>query len=233
MKNYTLYIVLLFSIFLKAQTQDTLKLTAQDSAVLYSIELKEIVVTKTDASIAALDEHKKRMLILKRRIYRVYPYAKLTAEKLMQINATMDKLKTTKEKKKYFKLVENYLQEEFEPKLKKLSRKDGQILVKLISRQTGETTYDLIKDYKSGWKAFWSSNTARLFNINIKTEYKPFDVVEDFYIESILITAFKQNHLVEQIPAKPIDLKRLGANWREKNERVREARKLKEENSSK
>ena len=198
MKNYTLYIVLLFSIFLKAQTQDTLKLTAQDSAVLYSIELKEIVVTKTDASIAALDEHKKRMLILKRRIYRVYPYAKLTAEKLMQINATMDKLKTTKEKKKYFKLVENYLQEEFEPKLKKLSRKDGQILVKLISRQTGETTYDLIKDYKSGWKAFWYNTTANLFKLSLKEEYQPESVNEDFLIEDILQRAFQNDQLQYQ-----------------------------------
>ena len=46
------------------------------------------------------------------------------------------------------KLVEKYLNEEFEPKLKKLSRKQGQILVKLINRQTGQTTFDLIKDYK-------------------------------------------------------------------------------------
>jgi len=73
----------------------------------------------------------------------------------------MAKLKTQKEKKKYFKLVEKYLNEEFEPKLKKLSRKQGQILVKLIYRQTGKTTFDLIKDYKSGWKAFWSNNTAK------------------------------------------------------------------------
>ena len=136
----------------------------------------------------------------------------------MQINETMAKLKTNKEKKKYFKLVENYLQEEFEPKLKKLSRKDGQILVKLINRQTGSTTFDLIKDYKSGWKAFWSSNTAKLFNINLKTKYSPFDVPEDFYIESILVTAFKEKHLAPQPSAKDIDLKKLAATWREKNE---------------
>jgi hypothetical protein len=228
MKNYTLYIVLLFSFIIKAQTQDTLKISAQDSAVLYSIELKEIDVTKNDAYASEIDAERKRILILKRRVYKVYPYAKLTAEKLMQINATMDKLKTKKEKKKYFKLVENYLQEEFEPKLKKLSRKDGQILVKLISRQTGETTFNLIKDYKSGWKAFWSSNTAKLFSINLKTEYQPFDIAEDFYIESILVIAFKQKHLVEQLPAKPINLKNLAANWREKNRIYEESRLAKE-----
>ena len=136
----------------------------------------------------------------------------------------MAKLKTNKEKKKYFKLVENYLQEEFEPKLKKLSRKDGQILVKLIYRQAGATTFDLIKDYKSGWKAFWSSNTAKLFDINLKTKYNPYDVLEDFYIESILVTAFKEKQLIQQPSAKDIDLKKLALTWREKIEKAKEAK---------
>lgn len=223
MKNYTLYIVLLFSLVINAQEQDTLKVTAQDSAVLYSIQLKEIIVTKSGVKV--LSEEQKKILILKRRVYKVYPYAKLTAEKLVQINETMAKLKTNKEKKKYFKLVENYLQEEFEPKLKKLSRKDGQILVKLINRQTGTSTFDLIKDYKSGWKAFWSNNTALLFNINLKTEYKPFDVAEDFYIESILVTAFKERHLQQQPSAKNIDLKKLASSWREKNEKAKQKKR--------
>jgi uncharacterized protein (DUF2164 family) len=233
MKKHTLYIVLLFSVSIKAQIQDTLKISVEDSSVIYSIGLKEIDVTKDEAYASEMDAERKKILILKRRVYKVYPYAKLTADKLTQINATMDKLKTKKEKKKYFKLVEDYLEEEFEPKLKKLSRKDGQILVKLISRQTGETTFNLIKDYKSGWKAFWSSNIAKLFSIDLKTEYQPFDVAEDFYIESILLIAFKQKQLVEQAPAKPINLKNLADSWREKNNKIVEERKLKEENAGK
>uniref|UniRef100_UPI00404AF68D DUF4294 domain-containing protein n=1 Tax=Flavobacterium sp. TaxID=239 RepID=UPI00404AF68D len=230
MKNYTLYIVLLFSLSMKAQIQDTLKTSSEDSTVIYSIGLKEIDVTKDNAYASEMDAERKKILILKRRVYKVYPYAKLTAEKLLQIDATMEKLKTKKEKKKYFKLVENYLQEEFEPK--KLSRKDGQILVKLISRQTGETTFNLIKDYKSGWKAFWSNGTAKLFNINLKTEYQPFEVAEDFYIESILIIAFKQRHLAEQAAANPIDLKKMVDGWREKNEKIIENRKLKDKKNT-
>ena len=233
MKNYTLYIVLLFSLSIKAQIQDTLKISEEDSSVIYSIGLNEIDVTKDNAYASEMDAERKKILILKRRVYKVYPYAKLTAEKLLQIDATMEKLKTKKEKKKYFKLVESYLEEEFEPKLKKLSRKDGQILVKLISRQTGESTFDLIKDYKSGWKAFWSNNTAKLFSIDLKKEYQPFDVAEDFYIESILLIAFKQKQLVEQAPAKPINLKNLANSWREKNNKIVEERKLKEGKSNK
>lgn len=217
MRYFLIAFFLIFSFLVSAQEQDTIKMTKQDSAVLYSIELKEVVV----AGNSALDEERKKMLILKRRVYKTYPYAKMTAEKLVQLNATMAKLKTKKEKKKYFKIVEKYLEEEFEPRLKKLSRKDGQILVKLINRQTGETTFDLIKEYKSGWKAFWSSKTAKLFDIDIKEDYQPFNELEDFYIESILVTAFRQGHLVKQDPAKPIDLKNLASIWRERIEKAK------------
>ena len=134
----------------------------------------------------------------------------------------MDKLKTKKEKKRYFKIVEKYLEEEFEPRLKKLSRKDGQILVKLIYRQTGETTFDLIKEYKSGWKAFWSNNTAKLFDINIKEDYQPFNELEDFYIETILVKAFNDVSLERQAAAKPIDIISLANIWREKAAKMRE-----------
>ena len=137
----------------------------------------------------------------------------MTADKLTQLNATMAKLKTNREKKKYFKIVEKYLEEEFEPRLKKLSRKDGQILVKLIYRQTGSTTFDLIKEYKSSWKAFWANSTAYLFDINLKTQYKPYDVKEDYQIEGILNAAFNQSQLTRQEPAKPIDFDKLNNHW--------------------
>lgn len=195
-----------------AQTEtDTLKMTEQDSAIIYSIELKEIIFTPDN--VYSMDEDKKAKIILKRRIFKVYPYAKLAADKLTQLNATMAKLKTNREKKKYFKIVEKYLEEEFEPRLKKLSRKDGQILVKLIYRQTGSTTFDLIKEYKSGWKAFWANSTAYLFDINLKTEYKPFEVKEDYHIEGILNAAFNQKQLTKQDPKKPIDFDKLNEHW--------------------
>lgn len=218
MKRFTIYILFLISFVVNAQTQDSLRISAQDSAILYSIELREIEVSQDGVSL--IDEERKKILILKRRIYKVYPYAKLTAEKLIKIKATMEKLKSNKEKKKYFKLVEKYLEEEFEPKLKKLSRKDGQILVKLIARQTGETTFDLIKDYKSGWTAFWSNNTAKLFDINLKTNYEPYSVTEDYQIETILQSAFSFRHLVEQPPAKYIDSEKLSDFWKKNKTKV-------------
>lgn len=212
MKKILLHTFLLTSFISFSQERDSI-VTSSDT-IRYKIELEEIILTDNGAY--TLTEEQKRLAILKRRVYKTYPYAKLASEKLVAMNVMMSKLKTEKEKKKYFKIVEDYLTNEFEAKLKKLSRKDGQILVKLIDRQTGTTTFELIKNLKSGWKAFWSNSTARLFDINLKTEYKPYTVLEDFNIESILLTAFEKNLLAKQEAKEPIDLDKLITTWKEK-----------------
>lgn len=183
-----------------------------DTVVKDPILLEEVVVYRSKLS----PEEKKQFLLLQNRVYKVYPYAKTAADRLMALNKNMDKLKTNKEKKKYFKLVENYMEGEFTNQLKKLSRKQGQILVKLIHRQTGFTTFELIKDYKSGWKAFWSNNTAKLIDINLKAKYQPYEVNEDFLIESILDRAFNRGRLQRQKPATPIDIDELTEFWEQK-----------------
>ena len=193
-----------------AQEKDSI--VTQTDTIRYKIELEEVIVTNKGTY--TLSEKQKQMILLKRRVFKTYPYAKLASEKLVAMNITMDKLKTEKEKKKYFKIVEKYLTDEFEAKLKKFSRKEGQVLVKLINRQTGSTTFELIKDLKSGWKAFWSNNTARLFDINLKSVYNPYENLEDFNIESILLTAFTNGSLVKQQSKKPIDLDKLIDTWK-------------------
>ena len=183
-----------------------------DTILEEPILLEEVVVYKHKLS----PEEKKEFLLLQNRVYKVYPLAKIAADRLTVLNKNMDKMKTNREKKKYFKIVEDYMENEFTGQLKKLSRKQGQILVKLIHRQTGYTTFELIKDYKSGWKAFWSNNTARLFDINLKTKYAPYEVNEDFLIETILDRAFTRGRLTNQIPAKPVDIDKLYDYWEKK-----------------
>ncbi|WP_329804520.1 DUF4294 domain-containing protein [Flavobacterium facile] len=222
MSRIFLFTIFLFSFsFLSAQegegsgVSDTI-VYIQDSDTIREIIIEEVSITDEN-KIKLTKEEREQIKLLERRVRVVYPYAKITAERLTQINATMAKLKTQKEKKKYFKLVEKYLNEEFEPKLKKLSRKQGQILVKLINRQTGKTTFDLIKDYKSGWKAFWSNNTAKLFNIDLKKTYDPMEVPEDFYIETYLQRCFDEGKLTRQEAKKPISESELILNWSLKN----------------
>ncbi len=184
------------------------------------ILLEEVVINKSKLD----DEARKQFLLLQSRVYKTYPYAKIASERLTMLDRNMAKMKTAKEKKRYFKIMEQYVQNEFTEKLKKLSRKQGQILVKLIYRQTGETTYDLVKDYKSGWKAFWASNTAKLFDINLKTGYDPYKVNEDYLIETILVRAFANGRLVKQEAAKPVDYEKVNEYWLDKAEKQKAAK---------
>lgn len=174
-----------------------------------TIHLEEIVIYKGKIDV----ESKKQFELLKNRVYKTYPYAKLASERLTALNRGMASLKTNKEKKKYFKIVEDYLNNEFEAKLKKLSRKQGQILIKLIHRQTGISTFDLVKSLKSGWTAFWSNTTAKMFDLNLKAQYLPYEVNEDYLIETILVRAFESRRLINQPPAKPVDYDDLTDFW--------------------
>ena len=203
-----------FSTAIQAQViQKESDLTIENDTILNdTIELPEIIVRKEKLDIEA----RKQFQLLQNRVLKVYPYAKITAERWTALNRGMANLKTEKEKRKYFKIVENYLTNEFEAKLKKLSRKQGQILVKLIHRQTGTTTYDLITNLKSGWKAFWSNVTAKLFDINLKTKYDPYQNNEDYLIESILVYAFETGRLQNQPPAIKVDFDNLSTVWQAK-----------------
>ena len=201
--------------------QDTTKMGYEledDESILNdTIQLPEVLIYrgKMDA------DARKQFLLLQSRVYKTYPYAKLASERLTILNKGMANLKTNKEKKRYFKIVENYLSNEFEAKLKKLSRKQGQILVKLIHRQTGTTTYELVKNLKSGWKAFWSNTAASMFDINLKTKYAPFDVNEDYLIETILVRAFDSGRLQNQNPSKPVDYDNLTDSWESRAEKLK------------
>lgn len=187
-------------------------LTEADSIFGDTIVLPELVIETHKMS----DEDKKQFLLLQKRVYATYPYARIAAERLTSLNKGMQKFTNKRDKKRYFKIVEDYLSNEFEARLKKLSKKQGQILVKLIDRQTGTTTYELIRNLKSGFKAFVSNTTASMFNIDLKMQYKPFEVNEDYLIETILVRGFESGRLRKQDAAKPIDYEKLDEAWMKK-----------------
>lgn len=193
----------------KDTTSSAFIVTETDTIFKDTIQLEEIVIFKGKIDV----ESRKQFELLRNRVYKTYPYAKLASERLTALNRGMKSLKTNKEKKKYFKIVEDYLNNEFEAKLKKLSRKQGQILIKLIHRQTGTTTYELVKNLKSGWTAFWSNTTAKMFDLNMKAQYLPYEVNEDYLIETILVRAFESGRLTNQTPAKPVNYDDLTDYW--------------------
>ena len=210
-----LFLLLCFTASAQVVVQDTVKMGYQlkeTDTLSEPIELEEITVYKERFDPVA----KKEFLLLQNRVYKVYPFAKIAAERLQMLNKNLTNIKGKRERKQYFSMVESYMDNEFKDRLKKLSRKQGQILVKLLYRQTGVTTYDLIKDLKSGWSAFWSNGTARMFDINLKKPYFPYEDNEDFLIETILYRAFNRGRLIKQEAATPIDYDALSDFWEAK-----------------
>lgn len=155
-----------------------------------------------------------RYLILRRKTLKVYPYAKLAAERLVELNDSLVHIKKRRHQKRYTRKVQKYIEGEFSEELKKLTRTEGQILVKLIHRQTGDTAFDLVKDLRSGWRAFWYNTTASLFDITLKEEFKPIEVHEDYLIEDILQRAFSAGRLVRQESVLDYDYAQLTNKWK-------------------
>ena len=213
-----LFLLLTSHPFVNAQDtsfpQRELMLLDGDSIPTYGIPLKEIVLFQPLRFKTRLEL--KRYLILRRKTLKVYPYAKLAADRLTILNERLDNLDNKRSRKKYLKRMEKFIYEEFEDELKKFSRSEGKILIRLVHRQTGITTYDLVKELRTGWKAFWYQTTASLFKLSLKDTFDPEYSFEDYLIEDILQRAFADQYLEEQASSLDYNLDDLYFIWKDK-----------------
>ena len=154
-----------------------------------------------------------RYLILRRKTIKVYPYAKLAAVRLDSMNKRLANMKKRRHKRRYTKRVQKYIEGEFSAELKKMTRTEGQILVKLIHRQTGTTAFNLVRELRNGWRAFWYNTTASMFDISLKREFDPLNVKEDYLIEDILQRNFLNGRLEPQESALEFDFYDLTDKW--------------------
>ena len=212
------FFLLLFSLPLPVvwgQQQDTI--AKRDSIVPTETvyDLEEVLFFGSQP-VFRNEEDRKKYELLRYRVKRVYPYAKLAADKLSRIEKVLDSLPNHRQRKKYTKRVQEDAEARFTEELKKLSRSQGRILIKLIYRQTGESAYNLVKNLRSGWRAFWYNNTAWFYDLSLKSTYNPEAVEEDFWIEDILLRAFSSNELEMQPPAIYIDYEAIEKKWRKK-----------------
>jgi hypothetical protein len=119
------------------------------------------------------------------RVRKVYPYAKLAARKLDEYKKIMDTIPTERGRKKFIKKAQKELEDQFADEIKKLSFSQGKILIKLIYRETGNSTYDIVKELRGGFSAFIWQTMAGLFGYDLKTTYDPGN--EDQMIEKIVL----------------------------------------------
>ena len=134
---------------------------------------------------------RKKFNKLKRRVIKVYPFALKTKIKIDNINDELSLIGKKRKKKRYTKRVAKLIKEEYTIALKKLTIKEGGILIKLIYRETGISTYDILKEYRGWFNAFLWQSFAKAYGHDLRTLYDPLNIKEDNYIELIIKKEFK------------------------------------------
>jgi hypothetical protein len=130
-------------------------------------------------------EHWKYQRLI-RNVKAAYPYAKIAGNTLRDLDLRLASMRNEKQKRQYIDQTEKQLRAEFEDQLKRLTVSQGRILIKLVYRETGNTTYQVIQDVKGNFSAgFWQA-VARVFGSNLKIPYDPENDEEDKVIEYII-----------------------------------------------
>ena len=129
--------------------------------------------------------HYRRYSRLTRYVKKVYPYSVIIRQKIAEIEKELKNITNDKEKRIFIRKKEKELRKEFEGELVSLTILQGRILMKLVDRETGKTTYDQIKNYKGNVHAFFWQSIAVMFGSNLKAEYQ--EDGDDKMIEDIII----------------------------------------------
>ncbi len=154
----------------------------QGEDTLLQVVLKDIVIFP----VRKFKNEKQRIQYtrLMYNVKKVYPYAKMVNVIYSEIETEIANADSKKDVKKYIKEKEKELFDKFEKDLRNMTYSQGRILIKLVDRETGTTTYEVVKELKGSVSAFVWQSVALLFDSNLKLEYNPDE--EDKMIEEII-----------------------------------------------
>ncbi len=155
----------------------------RDGVTLPEIEIKEVTVIARPALKRKSEFRRYDRLILN--IKRVYPYARMVRVKLNQVNEALKNIPDEKDRKKYMKEFEKDVFAEYEDDISHMTLTQGRLLIKLIDRETQNSSFELIRDYRGKISAAFWQGVARIFGTNLKEEYDPYG--EDTLIEFIIL----------------------------------------------
>ena len=154
----------------------------QGNDTILVVELEEVrVYERQDFEYLYQKRRNKRLV---RNVKKAYPYARIAGARLKEMDRRLTQIEGEKERKAYINSAEKEIMNQFEKEVKRLTVTQGIILVKLIDRETGRTSYQVIKDLKGGITAFFWQGIARIFGNNLKAEYDPNG--NDMLIEDIV-----------------------------------------------
>ncbi len=157
----------------------------RDGITMPEVEIKEVTIMAGTRPARRSDYRKYERLIFN--LKKVYPYALMVREKLMKVNQDIQNISGERQRKEYLKNVEKEVFAEYDDDIRNMTITQGRLLIKLIDRETQNTSYELIREYRGKVPAFFWQGVARLFGTNLKDEYDPYgeDVLIEFMIREI------------------------------------------------
>lgn len=117
------------------------------------------------------ERQRKKYERLERKVVKVYPYAYAAGMLMQEYENELANIRSDRERKRYLKDAEDALKRQFEGELRNMTVSEGVLLIKLIDRQTGDTSYGLIQELKGSFSAFMWQSMARIFGHNLKDQY--------------------------------------------------------------
>jgi len=167
-------------------------------AKIYKINGEQVIVM--DLLTLRADPHFNNQLdrnfyfFLNKKLNRVYPLFVNALQQYRDI-ATESSNMSGSQRNKYIKERQNALAADYEKQLRELTTTEGQIFAKLMSRATGKTVYEIIKELRGGWSAFWWNVKGNIADVSLKTPYDPHKFRDDLYIESLLQSNWNLGYL--------------------------------------
>lgn len=154
----------------------------RNGETLPEVEIKEVTVygRPTAARRSALRKYDRMIYNIKK----VYPYALIVRSRLDEVNRELEKLSDDKERRRYIKDVEKDVFGKYEDDMRNMTITQGRLLIKLIDRETKNTSFTLIRQYRGGITAAFWQGVARIFGTNLKEEYDPYG--NDALIEMVI-----------------------------------------------
>ncbi len=122
-----------------------------------------------------------------RDVKKALPYAKLICETLTETYEYIETFPTQKEREKYLKEMESEVFNQYKPALKRFSKNQARLLVKLIQRETNQSSYNILKAFLGSFRAGFWQTFGRFFGVNLKSEYKPEKDRQDAIIERVCV----------------------------------------------
>ena len=170
-------IVFLFCMMLLANTNAQIAIVNGDT--ITDVERMDPIILSNTLDEQAINDYK----ILKRRVIKTMPFAKMAAYKMKAMEDQLATISNKRDRKKFIKKCENSLKTMYTQQLKNLTIGEGQVLMKLLHRETGKTSWEILKNYRGTAEAFFWQAFGSFWGHDLKQEFDP---VLDYQIEHII-----------------------------------------------